>query len=49
MNSEKWPEYYVWFLENMQNFRRSFSKRIRELDLDALAVAQTDQQEGGLT
>lgn len=49
MNSEKWPEYYSWFLENMQNFRRSFSKRIRELDMDALAFAQTERQEGGLT
>jgi Domain of unknown function (DUF4268) len=32
---DRWPEYFAWYLETMQGYRRAFQPRIAKLDLSA--------------
>ena len=39
MDKERWPEYFEWYLLQLNRFRDCFALRVRELDLDSLLEA----------
>ena len=38
MDRTRWPGYFDWYLDRADRFRRVFTKRVRRLDLGALAA-----------
>lgn len=36
-DNNRWPDYFAWYRDKMQRFRRCFAGKLKDLDVDALA------------